>query len=164
MAKSTENRPRKEPWNKGKLVGQKPPLKLKEIWAIRIRLHIAKRLRDAALFNLAIDSKLRACDLVRLRVCDVVHGGQVASRAMVLQQKTNRPVQFELTEQTRESLSTWIENAQIRSDQHLFPSRLHVRLIFRRANMRESWHLGCSRLDLIQQPTERTQCAEPRQR
>lgn len=86
------------PWNKGKLIGQKPPLKLKEIWAIRVRLQVNKRTRDLALFNLAIDSKLRACDLVNLRVRDVAHGTQIAARAMVLQQKTQRPVQFEITE------------------------------------------------------------------
>ena len=72
------------PWNKGKLIGQKPPLKLKEIWAIRIRLQLANRLRDLALFNLAIDSKLRSCDLVKLRVSDVAHGTQVGNRAMVM--------------------------------------------------------------------------------
>ena len=63
------------PWNKGKLIGQKPPLKLQEIWGIRIRLQMLGRTRDLALFNLAIDSKLRGCDLVRIRVCDVAHGG-----------------------------------------------------------------------------------------
>ncbi len=92
---------RKAPWNKGKLVGQKPPLKLKEIWAIRIRLQIDENQRDLALFNLAIDSKLRACDLLKLRVSDVSHGNRVASRAMVMQQKTGQSVQFEITEQTR---------------------------------------------------------------
>src|ERR1019366_122697 len=86
------------PWNKGKLVGQKAPFKLKEIWAIRVRLQLADRRRELALFNLAIDSKLRACDLVQLRVRDVCHGQTVASRTMVLQQKTQRPVQFEITE------------------------------------------------------------------
>ncbi len=85
------------PWNKGKLVGQKTPFKLKEIWAIRIRLQIARRCRDLALFNLAIDSKLRACDLMSLRVRDVCHGQSMASRALILQQKTSRPVQFEIT-------------------------------------------------------------------
>jgi len=79
----------REPWNKGKLVGQKAPLKLKEIWAIRVRLQLAGRHRDLALFNLAIDSKLRACDLVKLRVRDVCHGGAIASRAIVLQQRPN---------------------------------------------------------------------------
>jgi hypothetical protein len=77
----------REPWNKGKLVGQKAPLKLKEIWAIRVRLQLANRRGELALFNLAIDGKLRACDLVRLRVRDVCHGGAMASRAIVLQQK-----------------------------------------------------------------------------
>jgi hypothetical protein len=95
-------------WNKGKLVGQKTPFKLKEIWAIRIRLQMQERLRELALFDLGIDSKLRACDLVRLRVRDVCHGDRVAARAMVLQQKTQRPVQFEITAQTREALETWI--------------------------------------------------------
>ena len=91
------------PWNKGKLLGQKPPLKLKEIWAIRIRLQLDQRTRELALFNLAIDSKLRGCDLVALRVHDVVQGGHVANRAIVMQKKTQRPVQFELTEQTRDA-------------------------------------------------------------
>lgn len=97
------------PWNKGRLIGQKPPLRLKEIWAIRIRLQLAKQARELALFNLALDSKLRACDLVSLRVCDVTQGQRVASRAMVLQHKTQRPVQFELTEQTREAISSWLK-------------------------------------------------------
>ncbi len=77
------------PWNKGKLVGQKPPLKLKEIWAIRIRLQLSARIRDLALFNLAIDSKLRSCDLVKIRVRDISHGTTIASRAMIMQQKTH---------------------------------------------------------------------------
>ena len=98
----------REPWNKGKLVGQKTPFKLKEIWAIRVRLQIARRCRDLALFNLAIDSKLRACDLMQLRVRDVCHGQIMAMRALVLQQKTQRPVQFEITEPTREAVLAWI--------------------------------------------------------
>ncbi len=80
-----------EPWNKGKLVGQKAPFKLKEIWAIRVRLQMQQRLRESALFNLGIDSKLRACDLVSLRVRDVCHGERVAARAVVMQHKTQRP-------------------------------------------------------------------------
>ncbi len=87
------------PWNKGKLVGQKMPLKLKEIWAIRIRLQLAKQVRELAMFNLAIDSKLRGCDLVDLQVRDVAQGGKVLQRAIILQRKTHRPVQFEITEQ-----------------------------------------------------------------
>src|SRR4029453_8055288 len=89
------------PLNKGKLLGQKPPLKLKVIWAIRIRLQLDHRTRELALFNLAIDSKLRGCDLVGLRVRDVVQGSHVTPRAIVMQKKTQRPVQFEITEKTR---------------------------------------------------------------
>jgi integrase len=111
------------PWNKGKLVGQKLPLKLRDIWSIRIRLQLANKSRDLALFNLAIDSKLRSCDLVKLRVIDVTHGGTIQARAMVMQQKTDRPVQFEITEQTRESVGNWIEQAQLTSSDFLFKSQ-----------------------------------------
>jgi integrase len=113
------------PWNKGKLVGQKAPLKLKEIWAIRVRLELGRRIRDLALFNLAIDSKLRSCDLVKLRVRDVCHGNLVAARTIVMQQKTQRPVQFEITEQTRESLLVWIRAVGLHCEDYLFPSRIH---------------------------------------
>lgn len=114
----------REPWNKGKLVGQKAPFKLKEIWAIRIRLQLANRRRELALFNLAIDSKLRACDLVKLRVRDVCHGGGMASRAIVLQQKTQRPVQFEITEPTRDAVGAWISHTGLTGEDSLFPSRI----------------------------------------
>jgi len=113
------------PWNKGKLIGQRPPLKLKEIWTIRIRLQLKGKTRDLALFNLAIDSKLRGCDLVKLRVRDISTGSGIASRAMVMQQKTQQPVQFEITEQTRESLSKWIDSRELRGDDYLFVSRLY---------------------------------------
>ena len=113
-----------EPWNKGKIIGQKPPLKLKEIWAIRIRLQIAKKQRDLALFNLAIDSKLRACDLVQLKVSDISHAGQISHRASVMQKKTQEPVQFEITEQTKIAISDWIKYANIRNHDYLFPSRV----------------------------------------
>ena len=112
-------------WNKGKLVGQKAPLRLRDIWAIRVRLQIAEKSRDLALFNLAIDSKLRACDLTKLRVRDVAHGEHVSSRAIVMQQKTQHPVQFEITEQTRMALEAWMHQAHLRSEDCLFPSRLH---------------------------------------
>jgi integrase len=115
---------REIPWNKGKLLGQKPPLKLKEIWAIRIRLQLDHRIRELALFNLAIDSKLRGCDLVGLRVHDVVQGKGVAPRAMVMQKKTQRPVQFEITEQTRDAVAAWIAAAHLKPEQFLFPSRV----------------------------------------
>jgi integrase len=113
------------PWNKGKLIGQKLPLKLKEIWGIRIRLQMEKNSRELALFNLAIDSKLRGCDLVKLKIFDVAQGNRVSSRAIVMQQKTHRPVQFEITEQTRDSLANWISQAKLKSDDYLFPSRVH---------------------------------------
>jgi site-specific recombinase XerC len=112
------------PWNKGKLFGQKPPLKPREIWAIRIRLKMGHRARDLALFNLAIDSKLRGCDLVGLHVHDVVHGSRVASRAIVMQKKTQRPVQFEITEQTRDAVAAWVAAANLKPEQCLFPSRI----------------------------------------
>lgn len=119
-----ESTQRREPWNKGRLIGQKPPLKLKDIWAIRIHLQSAHQIRDLALFNLAIDSKLRGCDLVNLRVRDVTHGAQVLPRAMVVQRKTQRPVQFELTEPTRAAVAAWIGKAALRPEQFLFPSRV----------------------------------------
>jgi integrase len=119
-----ESNQRREPWNKGKLVGQKPPLKPRDIWAIRIQLQNAHQVRDLAMFNLAIDSKLRGCDLVNLRVRDITHGNQIMARAMVVQRKTQRPVQFELTEPTRSAVAAWIEKAKLKPGQRLFPSRL----------------------------------------
>src|SRR6476620_9511638 len=94
-------------WNRGKLVGQKSPLKLREIWAIRFRLQLAEDVRKLALFDLAIDSKLRACDLVGLHVRDVTHGAQIAPRARVIQRKTKCPVQFEISPSTRDVLTAW---------------------------------------------------------
>lgn len=116
------------PWNKGKLIGQKPPLKLKEIWAIRTRLQIGNKIRELALFNLAIDSKLRGCDLVKLRVRDISLCSNIVKRAIVLQQKTHQPVQFEITEQTREAVSSWISYANLNNDDYLFKSRVRQSL------------------------------------
>ena len=115
---------KRKAWNKGKLVGQKPPLKPKDIWAIRIHLQNAHAVRDLAMFNLAIDSKLRGCDLVNLRVRDISHGNQILARAMVVQRKTQRPVQFELTEPTRVAVAAWITKAMLKTEHFLFPSRL----------------------------------------
>ena len=112
------------PWNQGKLIGQKSPLKLKEIWAIRIRLQLEYRTRELALFNIAIDRKLRGCDLVSLRVHDVTQGNRVVSRVIVMQKKTQRPVQFEITEQTRDAIAAWIAQAHLKPEQYLFPSRV----------------------------------------
>ncbi len=112
-----------DPWNKCKQVGQKPPLKLKEVREIRIRLQISEAVRELALFNLAIDSKLRSCDLVQIRVRDVAHGHSVAKRARVMQQKTQQPVQFEITDQTREAIARWIDYAKLANEDYLFKSR-----------------------------------------
>ena len=114
---------RRVPWNKGKTVGQKAPLKLREIWAIRVRLQLRSNLRDLALFNLAIDSKLRAYDLLSLLAGDIAHENHVNSRAVVIQRKTRRPVQFEITEMSRDALQSWTRAAGLRSSDYLFPSR-----------------------------------------
>ena len=124
METATNPESRRLPWNKGKLIGQKAPFKPQQIWAIRIRLQLAGRRRDLALFNLAIDSKLRACDVVKLQVRDVVHGDQVSARAIVMQQKTQRPVQFELTTATREAVGNWAHDSGLTSSDCLFSSRL----------------------------------------
>lgn len=113
-----------ESWNKGKLIGQKAPLKLREIWAIRTRLQMAHKTRELALLNLAIDSKLWGCDLMALRVADIAQAGRVLPRAIVMQQKTKRPVQFEITEQTRNAVAAWIDQAHLAGRQFLFPSRI----------------------------------------
>jgi site-specific recombinase XerC len=98
-----------KPWNVGKLIGQKPPLKRKDIWAVRVRLQLDGRKRDLALFNLAIDSKLRGCDLVAIKITDVWNGEGIATRAIVVQKKTGRPVQFEITEPTRDAIKAWLK-------------------------------------------------------
>jgi integrase len=113
-----------EPWNKVKIVGQKAPFKLKDIWALRVRLQMEGRVRELALFNLGIDSKLRGCDLVALKVRDVCHGDQVATRAIVIQHKTQRPVQFEITPATRDVLQAWVKKCGLKPEDFLFPSRL----------------------------------------
>jgi site-specific recombinase XerD len=111
-------------WNKGRLIGQMPPLKPKDIWAIRIHLQNAHAVRELAMLNLANDSKFRGCDLVNHRVRDVTHGTQVIPGAMVIQRKIQRPVQFELTEPTRAAVGFWLEKAQLRGDTFLFPTRV----------------------------------------
>lgn len=108
----------------GRLTGQKPALKMKEVWSIRARLELKRRVRDLALFNLAIDTKLRGCDLVRLKVNDVAAGSEIRSRAVIVQKKTGRPVQFEITEQTRNAVVAWIRQRGLAAGDFLFPSRL----------------------------------------
>ncbi len=114
-------------WNQGQIVGPKPPLKPKHIWAIRTRLQHDGRVRDLAMFNTAIDSKLRGCDLVKLRVADIHLGDSVRLRTTIVQQKTGRPVPFELTDPTREALAAWLKKRGLRSGDWLFPSRSHPR-------------------------------------
>jgi integrase len=114
------------PWNKGRLTGQKRPLKPKDVWAIRVRLQLEHRARDLALFNLAIDSELRGCDLVRLQVDDVCAGGRVRDRATIVQKKTGRPVQFEITAQARASIRDWLPEVDAGNGRYLFPSRFRA--------------------------------------
>ena len=121
-------RARRPAWNKGRIVGQKRPLLPKHVWAIRVRLEIADNHRDLALFNLAIDSKLRGCDLVTLKVVDVFAASQVKERASVIQSKTQKPVRFEITDGTRKSLARWMSEPLMIGSEFLWRGRFHERL------------------------------------
>ena len=113
----------REPWNKGKLIGPKPPLRPSHVWSIRTKLQLEGRTRDLALFNLAIDSKLRGCDVVAVRVDDVAPNGYTLDRATVPQKKTGRPVRFELTEQTRQALDDYLRLTTRKPGEFLFAGR-----------------------------------------
>ncbi len=115
---------RRPAWNAGKTVGTKRPLSQKQIWAVRFYLDREGRLRDRALFDLAIDSKLRGCDLVKIKIGDLVSGADIRTRAIVIQQKTGRPVQFELTADVRASLLAWLERRGGTVQDYTFPSRV----------------------------------------
>jgi integrase len=115
--------PKRVPWNKGKVTGAKPPLQPKHVWSIRTKLQIEGRTRDLAMFNLAIDSKLRGCDVVAIRVEDVAASGYTADRATVRQRKTGRPVRFELSEQTRQAVDDYLKAAGKRPGEFLFTGR-----------------------------------------
>ncbi len=121
--KRSEIAPIRRAWNHGRLVGPKPPLKPRHIWAIRTRLHLDGKIRDLALFNCAIDTKLRGSDLVKLTIADVSTHGGVRERSAIVQLKTGRPVPFEITEPTREALRAWLAARGERPDAWLFPSR-----------------------------------------
>lgn len=108
-----------------RIVGAKLPLRAMHVWTIRVRLQIAQRVRDLALFDIALDSKLRGCDVVSLRLADISAAGALRRRATIIQQKTGRPVQFEITEQTRRSLSNWLTRRRGEPDGWLFPSRMN---------------------------------------
>jgi integrase len=120
---STTPRRGRPAWNKGKMPGPKPPLRPGHVWAIRAKLQLEKRTRDLAMFNLAIDSKLRGCDLVALRVDDVAPNGYAIDRATIRQRKTGRPVRFELTELTRQALDDYLHIIGLKSGDYLFPGR-----------------------------------------
>jgi integrase len=120
---TNENVSKHVPWNKGKIVGAKPPLRPKHIWAIRTKLQVEGRTRDLALFNVAIDSKLRGCDVVALKVDDVAPSGYAADRASVRQQKTGRPVKFEITESTRQAIDDYLRATSKKPGEYLFTGR-----------------------------------------
>jgi integrase len=115
--------PNRTPWNKGKLTGAKPPLRPKHVWSIRTKLQVEGRARDLAMFNLAIDSKLRGCDIVALRVEDIAPNGYAVDRATVRQRKTGRPVRFELIEQTRQAIDDYVRAAGKKPGEFLFSGR-----------------------------------------
>ena len=115
-----------QPWNKDFSSVKTKPLQAKQFWFIRVRLEISRKWRDLALFNLAIDSKLRPCDSVKLRLDEVCSGAKVRDRATIVTKKTGRPVQFEITEQTRVSLEAWLRTIRTTGCRYLFPSRLHA--------------------------------------
>ena len=112
------------PWNRGAFVGPKPPLKPKQVWSIRLTLQHEGRIRDLAMFDLAIDNKLRGCDLVQLRIGALVVNAAARHRATIVQQKTGKPMQFELTDQTRESLIAWLTHRGGSLADYVFPSRV----------------------------------------
>jgi integrase len=116
------------PWNKGKLIGARPPLRPKHVWSIRTRLLLEGRIRDLALFNLAIDSKLRGCDVVAVRIEDVAPNGYTMDRATVRQKKTGRPVKFELTDQTRQAIDDYLKAAAKKPVEFLFAGRRNTRV------------------------------------
>jgi site-specific recombinase XerC len=118
-------RPDRVAWNKGRIIGQKRPLLPRHVWSIRVRLEIACNARDLALFNMAVDSKLRGCDLVTIRVTDVFAAGHAKERASIVQSKTGKPVRFEITETTRLSLERWVSDPEMTGLEFLWPSRLH---------------------------------------
>src|SRR3989304_2838660 len=123
LVNTTPTAAKRSPWNKGKLTGARPPLRPKHVWSIRTRLQLEGRTRDLALFNLAIDSKLRGCDVVALKVEDVAPNGYAMDRATVRQRKTGRPVKFELTDQTRQAVDDYVKAAGKKPGEFLFTGR-----------------------------------------
>ena len=149
-------------WNKGRIVGQKRPLKPKHVWAIRVRLELAENHRDLALFNMAIDSKLRGCDLVKMKVVDVMASGQIKERASVLQSKTQKPVRFEISEGTRASVEKWMEDEVMVGSEYLWPGRFHERLHIPPGNTPGSCAIGSRPSGLRRVHTAPTRCGVQR--
>lgn len=156
-----QNRPA---WNAGEMVGTKRPLTQKQIWAVRFFLDREGRVRDRALFDLALDSKLRGCDLVKIRIGDFVSGAEIRTRSIVIQQKTGRPVQFELTADVRASLFAWLEHRSGTVDDYAFPSRVdytgHLSN-WQYARLVDEWvsAIGLRRAEYGTQPLRRTKAA-----
>jgi len=144
-----------QPWNKGKFAGAKPPLRPKHVWSIRSKLEAEGRTRDLAMFNLAIDSKLRACDVVALKVEDIAPNGYAADRATIRQKKTGQPVRFEITEQTRQAVDEYLRATGRKSGQVMFNGR-------RTADRIGSFRSGLLSLAWIRTFLARIHFAEPR--
>jgi integrase len=154
----------RRPWNSGRMVGTKRALKPQQVWAIRFWLDRERRLRDRAMFDFAIDSKLRGCDVVKVRIGDLVGGGHIRSRAIVIQQKTGRPVQFELLEPARGSILAWLERRGGTLDECVFPSRVdHADHISTRqyARLVDEWvtGVGLRREDYVTHSLRRTKAS-----
>lgn len=154
--------PKRAPWNKGKLIGPRPPLRQKHVWAIRTWLQIEQQTRDLALFNLAIDSKLRGCDLVAVRVDDIAPNGYAIERATVRQKKTGRPVRFELTEQTRQAIDEYLTALGKKPGEYLFNGRRPGQSMTTRqyAHLLSEWLAAIGSIHMCTAPTR---CDVPRQ-
>ena len=160
---SVETPSRRVPWNKGKLVGPKPPLRPSHVWSIRTKLQMEGLKRDLALFNLAIDSKLRGCDVVAIRVDDVAPNGYSVDRATVRQRKTGRPVRFELTDQTRQSIDDYLRLTGRRPGQLLFPGSRDPSRGLTTHSMPGSSESGSPASGSMRVSLEHTRYVEPRQ-
>jgi len=154
-------KPARIPWNKGKLVGAKPPLRPSHVWSIRTKLQIEGKKRDLALFKLAIDSKLRGCDVVAVRVDDVAPSGYAMDRATIRQKKTGRPVRFELTDQTRMAIDDYLRLTGRKPGQFLFAG-LAIAPALRRVSMRASFRSGWRVSGSIRRSSARIRCVGPR--
>jgi integrase len=150
--------PKRIPWNKGKLTGAKPPLRPKHVWSIRTKLQIEGRTRDLAMFNLAIDSKLRGCDIVAIRVEDVAASGYTADRATIRQRKTGRPVRFELSEQTRQAIDEYLKTTDKRPGEFLFTGRRGPQTNMTIASMHALFRSGSGGLDWTRGCLGRIRC------